>query len=228
MSTLGIMKERIASELRRDDLSSASEFRVLSSVSDIHDAIHTAIGEYQKENLYFKQSRGDVVFDTVADQARYTSSDEANIARIIKIEYAFIDIAGFPFKLYPRRADWMDVDTSGDNPITSDPQFYSWYGEAIILEPVPSAAGYECRFGCILKTTAPATDNEASNRWMLDGELLIRSRAKAELYRHVIKDYQKADQYQMAANDALTTLRDITEQMTAPEVALVEVWDPYS
>jgi hypothetical protein len=227
MSTLGIMKERIASELRRDDLSSASEFRVLSAVSDIHDAIHTAIGEYQKEHLYFKQSRGDVVFDTVANQPRYTSSDETNISRIIKIEYGFIEIGGMTFKLLPRRNDLMDVDVSGDNPHTSDPQFYSWYAETIILEPIPSTAGYECRFGCILKTTAPATDNEASNRWMIDGELLVRSRAKAELYRHVIKDYQKADQYQMAANDALATLREITENMIQPEVALVEVWDPY-
>jgi hypothetical protein len=227
MSTLGIMKERIASELRRDDLSSASEFRVLSSVSDIHDAIHTAIGEYQNEQLYFKQTRGDVSFNTVAAQARYTSSDDADIARIIKIEYGFVTVGGQPFKLYPRRADMMDIYTAGDNPHTGDPQFYSWYGEAIVLEPVPSDAR-AVRFGCILKTTAPASDGEASNRWMTDGELLIRCRAKAELYRHVIKDRDKYLDMMDAANDALGVLRERTDAMLAPETINVEAWDPYS
>ena len=139
MTSLGVMKERIASELRRDDLSSPSEFRVLAQVSDIHDAIHTAIAEYQNEELYFKQSRGDVLFNTVAAQPRYTSLDDADIARIIKIEYAFVVVGGQPFKMLPKRADNMDIYTAGDNPHTGDPQFYSYYGEAIVLEPVPDS-----------------------------------------------------------------------------------------
>jgi hypothetical protein len=227
MTTLGIMKERIANDLRRDDLSSATEFKTLTTTSDIHDAIHTAIGEYQNEQLYFKQSRGDVSFNTVVDQARYTSSDEADIARIIKIEYGFVTIGGAPFKLLPRRADLMDIYTAGDNPHKGDPQFYSYYGESIVLEAVPSTV-LPVRFGCILKTVAPASDVEASNRWMLDGELLIRCRAKAELYIHVIKNNEAAATMMGAAQSALDTLRERTETLLAPETIMVEAWDPYS
>lgn len=227
MSTLGIMKERIASELRRDDLSSASEFRALSQVSDIHDAIMTAIAEYDHEELYFKQNRGDVVFNTVASQDRYDADDDADIARIIKIEYGYAIIGGMSIKLYPRRADLMEGSNLGDGALLGQPAFYSWYGEQIIIEPIPNDA-FSLRFGCILKTTAPASDNEANNRWMTDGELLIRCRAKAELYAHVIKDTEKAAaQYELAAR-ALQRLRERTDQLLVPESMLVEAWDPYS
>lgn len=226
MATLGIMKERIAGELRRDDLSSATEFRVLSQVSDIHDAIHTAIGEYQHEKLYFMENRAEVVFNTVAAQSRYTSSDDADIARIRKIEYAYAIIGGMSVKLVPRRADLMEGSNLGDGALSGQPAFYSWFGEAIVLEPIPNAV-FSCRFGCFLKITAPATDNEASNRWMTDGELLIRCRAKAELYAHVIKDQAKAAGYYELAAGALKTLREVTNDMTSPEVVLVEPWCPY-
>jgi hypothetical protein len=227
VSTLGIMKERIASELRRDDLSSATEFVTLNQVSDIHNAILTAIGEYQREKFYFSEDRGSVLFDTVAAQDIYTSVDEPDIARIVKIEWAYAIIGGTSIKLWPRRADLMEGSNTGDNALSGQPAFYSWYGESIRIEPIPNDV-FSLRFGCVLKTTAPASDSETGNRWMTDAELLIRSRAKAELYRHVIKDAQKADLFQAAANDALSTLRDITDSKTVPEIPLVEVWDPYA
>jgi hypothetical protein len=63
---------------------------------------------------------------------------------------------------------------------------------------------------------------------MTDGELLIRCRAKAELYAHVIKDDAKAQSQYTLAAAALKTLHDKTADMISPEVALVEVWDPYT
>jgi hypothetical protein len=63
---------------------------------------------------------------------------------------------------------------------------------------------------------------------MTDGELLIRCRAKAELYTHVIQDPNKAAIQMAAAERALETLRERTEAMLAPESVNVEAWDPYS
>jgi hypothetical protein len=220
------MKERIASELRRDDLSSATEFRVLSQVSDIHDAIHTAIKEYEHEQLYFMQSRGDVVFNTVASQDIYTSSDEADIASITKIEFAYAIIGGMSIKLWPRRADLMEGSNTGGNALLGQPAFYSWYSEAIRVEPVPNDV-FSLRFGCFLKIAAPAADGTTGNRWMTDGELLIRCRAKAELYEHIIKDAAKADRQHGLAAAALKTLHDKTADLLNPEAIICEVWDPY-
>jgi hypothetical protein len=221
------MKERIASELRRDDLSSATEFRVLSQVSDIHDAIHTAINEYQAERLYFQQSRGSVLFNTVASQDIYTSSDDADIARITKIEWGYVIIGGMSVKLWPRRADLMEGSNTGDGALLGQPAFYAWQDESIRIEPIPNDV-FALRFGCFLKIAAPASDSETGNRWMTDGELLIRCRAKGELYEHVIKDTAKADRQYALAENALKTLREKTNDLLVPESVLVEVWDPYS
>lgn len=227
MSTLGIMKERIASELRRDDLSSATEFVTLNQVSDIHNAILTAIKEYEHEQLYFMQSRGDVVFNTVAAQDLYTSSDDADIARITKIEFGYVTVGGFSRKLWPRRADLMEGSNTGSGVTPGEPAFYAWQDESIRLEPVPNDV-FSMRFGCFLKIAAPAADGTTGNRWMTDGELLIRCRAKAELYEHVIKLPDKADRQHALAAAALKTLHDKTADLMAPESILVESWDPYA
>lgn len=226
MTTLGVMKERIASEFRRDDLSSATEFRVLSAVSDIHDAIHTAIGCYDHEPFYFNQSRDAVVFNTVALQDIYTSADEADIARIIKIEYGFITIGGTAQRLIPRFPDQMEASNLGTSALFGQPQFYSWYAESIRLEGIPNDA-FPVRFGCIMQLAAPATDNETGNRWMTDGERLIRCRAKAELYAHVIKEKDKAQTQFDLAKDAYDKLHEKTQSKIQPEVVVVQSWDPY-
>jgi hypothetical protein len=227
MSTLGIMKERIASEMRLDDLSSASEFRVLSTVSDIHDAIMSAIDAYADEKFYFSESRSSVSFNTVAAQDSYTSSDDADIARILKIQYAFVTIGGQPQKLLPRLPEEVEAGNLGSGSLIGTPQFYTWYAETIRLEPIPSDV-FPVRFGCILKTAAPASDAETGNRWMVDAERLIRCRAKAELYAHVIKDTAKATDMAVMAAEALQQLINKTNNMTQPESVLVEAWNPYA
>lgn len=63
---------------------------------------------------------------------------------------------------------------------------------------------------------APASDGEASNAWMTTAERLIRSRAKAELYAHVIKKQDQADLYFKLASEAKAELKlSITNTTTA-------------
>lgn len=227
MSTLGIMKERIADELRRDDLSTATEVRVLSAISGIEDQIRSAIRKYRSERFYFSESRSDVVFNTVAGQDRYTSSDLAAIGRISKIEYGFVTISGFAHRLVWRDPGDMEASNLGSSALTGQVSFYSLYQQAIIIEPIPSEV-WSLRFGCIMRAAAPATDNEASNPWMTDAEELIRCQAKGLLYAHVIMDQGKAQGFFDLAADARQTLIDETNSLTSPETAEVEPWDPYS
>jgi hypothetical protein len=121
----------------------------------------------------------------------------------------------------------MEGSNTGDGAQTGQPAFYAWQDESIRIEPVPNDA-FALRFGCFLKITAPASDSEAGNRWMTDGELLIRCRAKAELYAHVIKDDAKAQTQFTLAKAALATLRERTDDLFVPEIPLVEAWDPYA
>jgi hypothetical protein len=223
MSTLGIMKERIASELRRDDLSSASEFRVLAANSDIHDAIHSAIDAYQHIRFWFNEART-ITFTTVADQDLYDESDDVDIPLILKFDYAVITVGGGIYELTPLPPNAAEVHNGGfASP--GQPEWYTYYGEQIRLTPTPVEADWVVRIGCLIKRAAPAEDNEASNVWMTHAERLIRARAKAELYLHVIKDMQQAQTQRAIADDALQTLKDRTAQVLQMGDLNVEAWD---
>jgi len=215
VSDQATMKARIASELARTDLTTT-----------IASAITTAIGVYQHERLFFNQSRGDVVFNTVANQFIYTSADDADIARIIKIVYGFAIVGGQPWRLTVRGVQKIEAENLATTPLVGQPQFYGWFAESIFIEPIPSEV-FQIRFGCYLRHNAPASDSESGNRWMIEGERLIRSRAKAEIYQHHIKEFEKAAAYFGAAEDALKKLKERTEETTSPEDIVVEAWAPY-
>jgi hypothetical protein len=222
VDTLGYMKLRIANEINRGDLG-----------THIADAISAAIQCYDKERFYFSESR-DITFDTVVDQDRYDENDTtvptAALGRILKIDYAFIYISGNPQRLEVRDPECME-DNSGDNVSSGQPGFVSWYGEELILDPVPSDE-FEIRLGAVLSTEEPDTDDATGNPWMMKkhAEALIRYRAKAELYANVddIMDDKKASKFMQLAQEALEKLRDKTEAKLAPGDNRVQAWNPYA
>ena len=226
MTTLGIMAERIADELRRDDLSTATEVRVLDAKSGIEDAIRSAIRKYRGERFYFSQSRSDVVFSTVAGQDKYTKTDLAAIDRITKIHYGFVTISGFAHRLIPMEQERIEAANLGSSALVSQPAFYSYFAQTITIEPIPSDV-WALRFGCDMRAAAPATSSEADNPWMVEAFDLIRWHAKALLYADVIKDAEKAQQYFSLAADARQTLIDETNDRASPETAEVVPWDPF-
>ena len=215
MTTLAIMKARIAEELRRDDLT-----------GDIADAISSAIGAYQHRRFYFNESRA-IVFDTVANQDIYTSSDDADIANIVKFDYVFILIGGMPYELRQMKPADMESANLGTAFSVGQPGFFSFYNESIRLYPIPSESGWDVRIGAVVLIPEPASDAEASNAWMVKAERLIRCRAKMELYTHVIKDFEKASAMQSLAAEALKQLVERTQDMTQIGPMVVEAWDPY-
>jgi hypothetical protein len=172
MTTLATMKARIASELRRSNID-----------DQIADAISTAIAAYQGERFHFSESRA-VTFTTVDDQEFYDGDDAASLALISKIDYVVIYQGDNEYTLKPRSPDELErLSQSGTN--TGMPLFYGWYGNQLRLCPIPNEA-WTVRIGCELAVAAPATDAEADNPWMTHAERLIRSRAKYELYEHVL------------------------------------------
>ena len=202
MTTLAIMKARIGSEIRRDDLT-----------SDITDAIGSAIGAYQHNHYFFSESRA-LIFNTVAGQSIYTATEAPDIANVLKILYAFVMIGTAPYTLTARPIEEVE-STNLWGTITGQPIDYSWFSRSIHLTPIPSAV-YQARFGAVLIAAAPATDTEANNPWMTHAERLIRCRAKAELYAHVIKDPEKANTYASLASEAQMQIRNKTDGMIAP------------
>lgn len=174
MTTLTIMKARIASEIRRSNVSDA-----------IASAITTAIEAYQKDRFSFNETRAFTI-TTVASQEFYTSSDDADLGNIIKFDYVKLFLGDTPYDLHPEPPERIELLSKNGTQI-NQPLAYCWYGNALRLCPVPNTA-YTIRIACVKKVAAPATDGEADNPWMTTAERLIRCRAKYELYAHVLKE----------------------------------------
>lgn len=180
MTTLAIMKARIASELRRSNIS-----------TQIGDAINTAIDAYKGERLWFAEQYH-IDIDLIADQEFYTSADSVWLGRISRIDYAHLLIGTQAYGLRRMEDGWLDVaSSSGSN--TGQPYCWGWYGNALRVYPVPSESGtMQVRLAGQFEMPAPATDAETGNPWMVEAETLIRCRAKFELYQHVLLDLAKA------------------------------------
>lgn len=195
MTTLAIMKARIADEIARSDLT-----------SQIAYAITDAIESYKHKKFSFSNARFD--FSTVIDQEFYDSSDHANLAPDVlqKIEYVMLYIGETPRRLKvmtPERIESAAVSGT----FTADPSNYCWYTEQLRLWPVPYAVR-TVRMGAKIRPAAPAADATTGNAWMTEGERLIRCRAKFELYTHVIRNSEKAADMVPLVADAFDQLRE--------------------
>jgi len=194
MTTLTIMKARIADEIARSDLT-----------SQIAYAISDAIAAYQQERFFFNESRS-LTITTVADQEFYDSSDAAAFANLQKIDYVTIYYGDQPYQLLamtPAEMEWSS--TNGTS--TGQPAWYCYYNQQIRLYPIPADAR-TLRIAGSVKVAEPATDAETDNPWMTHAERLIRSRAKLELALHVLHDEEMAATVSQAVEEALSQLHN--------------------
>ena len=207
MTTLTAMKSRIALEVRRKPYADLS-----STMQDhIANAITSAINAYQDERFYFNESRS-TTFTTVASQEFYDENDAANLANLIKIDYVKLHVDNTTFDLLPDFPSEIESASTNATAI-GQPGWYIYYNRQIRLYPIPSDA-WDVRVAGVFVYGAPASDDEASNFWMTDGERLIRSRAKYELALHVLRDTELAQTMSASTTEALEQLKRRTNKVT--------------
>ena len=194
MTTLAIMKTRIAKELRRTGAAGIND--------DIEEAIYTAIEEYQSHRLTFNESRN-VTFLTVADQDLYDESDEADLATIIEADFITMTVDDNTWKLCPGDAEEIELQTNASSGMPSE---FVWYGGQLRLWPAPATAGWTVRVTGHVVVAAPATETDENNPWMVKAEKLIRCRAKRELALHRLRDPDLAALMGNEEMDALNKL----------------------
>lgn len=170
MTTLAVMKQRIADELARSDLTAMIAY-----------AISDAINAYQSRRLFFNESR-DITFDTAADQEWYDRYDNAAIPNLMAIDYMRVAIDSTFWELCRETPEAME--SSQVDPTTGQPTSYTYFNQQIRLYPIPNDA-WEVTVVGHIKVNEPASDTEARNPWMTDAERLIRARAKLNLARNV-------------------------------------------
>ncbi len=200
MTTLAVMKARIASELRRPNIS-----------TQIAAAITTAITAYEHERFYVSESRENT-FTTVINQEFYSSVDAPFIATLTKIDYVMLIIENQPFELTAIEPREMESDSSNATSFGT-PIEYNFYEQKFRFYPIANGE-WTVRVGGVLSVAAPASDSETNNFWMTKAERLIRSRAKQELALHVLKDVNLAKLMGGAATEAYEQLNIRTTRLT--------------
>lgn len=172
MTTLAVLKARIADELSRSDLT-----------SQIATAVSSAIAFYQRRRFYFNEATASVTVSSGAEF--YGSADAAFLGSLVKIDTARLAIGGVYYQL--RQMAWSEIDTLASGPtVRGTPGFYCYYAQQVRLYPIPSASA-TLRLAYVARVAEPASD-AASNVWTLpaDAEELIRCRAKADLYENLL------------------------------------------
>lgn len=174
--TKGYMKDRIDDELKRSG----------TLTTRIDQCIADAIAVYQRYRFRFSEGY-DGNFNTVTGQEYYSAAANPVIQNAFQFDYVAIQIGTARFKL--SRLEPIDIDLltqSGTQ--QGQPYAFSYFNEQLRFYPVPSAV-YPIIVAAHEVVLAPTSDSQAGNRWMTDGERLIRSRAKYELSLNYGIDY---------------------------------------
>lgn len=185
------MKARIAVEVRRANIP-----------DDIAVAIQDAIEAYQGERFFFSEAIND--FPTVAGQEFYGVDDAAAIGLLTKLDYVKCFIGTLPYTLdplMPARIEYLSADGTNQG----QPLSYCYYAQQIRFWPIPNDV-FTIRLGGQFVPPAPAADTDIGNKWMVEAERLIRSRAKYELALHRLKAPDLAQTMTAACDDAKETL----------------------
>jgi hypothetical protein len=211
--TLGGLKSIIADDLARSDLT-----------TQIDDAITTAITNLKVKRFYFNETRT-ATFDTVADQATYTSSDDADIPLMLTLDGLTLeDSDGNRFDLgLPIDPVQMQLLQASAGAASGQPVEYTYFDQGFTFYPIPDGVYTITPIGHI-EVAAPATDGEADNVWMTKAFELVRSEAKAYLQTHVIKNDAEAAKMVDAAQGAESTLNRATSIRRATGQIVPTAW----
>lgn len=181
--TFGDMQTRIADELKRQDLTTA-----------ITRAIVTAIGAHEVNKFHFNE--GTRTFNTVANQEYYDETGfdaSTTLDKVLEIDEMTVVTASGIYPLGPKPDDL--IESWQRSPLfTGTPQYFSYYGQKIRLFPVPQQVWSvrvrgTYRLAPVLDISSAAT---ITNGWMTDGEAMVRSEAKGDIYLNQLKNLEMA------------------------------------
>ena len=175
MTTLTLLKSRIADDLNRSDIT-----------SQIANAITDSIEHYKNTRFSFSETR-DSTFVTVAGQGRYSVSDDADIPLWFDLDAVYVNDGTREYEIPRDDHRRLETSLSDASPSTGVPSCYAYFDRGFWLYPVPDAV-YTIRPVGAIEKAAPATDGEANNVWMMEAFELIRCHAKADLAVHVLDD----------------------------------------
>lgn len=203
MATYGDMQSRIANEIKRSDLT-----------TQIQNAIKSAIQAHESRPFWFTQGRATMTTTAGVKVYALPSTPTEDIfkkmRRVRIYRNGWLPLEEFGLQ----EALEYDVNTSQTGvpdhyfieylEKTTPANDHATIGQMWLL-PIPDASySVELHY---FKELDPLTANSSENAWTDEAELLIRCRAKRELYTHVIRDTNEALKWAAAEQSALSDLQ---------------------
>jgi len=188
----------------------ADEF-INTAVTNAHikNAIQSAIAYYEITPLYFNQKQA--TFNTIASREYYDATDLADIPDIGHIRSAVVALNGIKNPLY--QAEFNDIDAAQSGVMIGFPYNYAIYSRKLRLFPIPDAA-YPITLSYV--TLLPALVNDTdTNGWMVEGEAVIRQRAKRILALDILYSDEMAMRCKSLEDEEFESLMDETRARTA-------------
>ena len=193
MTTFQEMQTRIADDITRTDLT-----------TQIANAINDAIKTWEGTRFVFNEKRYLIL--TVPSQEYYDlsgagllNSDDASATEtgemVMEIDSVTNTVSNFPYPLAERTQQWFDKYQSLPSQYTGQPDSYGVYGNQLRLFPIPDGSGPEAGGAYPIRISAlarlgpnPLVNDDDTNAWMTEGEILIRNQALVSLYRLPLRD----------------------------------------
>lgn len=201
MSNFGTMRDRIADELDRADMT-----------SQIEREIKSAIAFYERKRFWFNEKRTN--FATVAAQEWYTSTDDSDIPNLLTLDIAKIAINSttkHELELQPYAE--LEFISDGGEADEGQPTALAYFQKQIRLYPIPDAS-YSVVLSGIFALDALSASAD-TNAWMTDGEALIRQRTRRMIYSNVIREPELAAEAGRLEAEELRALIEATTQKKA-------------
>jgi hypothetical protein len=171
---LGDLKDRIADELARSDLT-----------AQIALAIDDAILEASTYRFWFNEVRG-LTFPITAGTEYYGNAD---LSALTEVDDLWLTVGTQRRNI--RQANDADLDRMNDGTQSrGEPYLWSRYADGFRFYPVPQQS-YTVTVDGVTRFP-PLADDTNTNPWMVEGERLIRAIAKRNLFAEVIQDDQRA------------------------------------
>ena len=128
MTTLAVMKSRIADEISRADLT-----------SQISNAINDAIAMYQTKRFYFNETGPNgSTFNTVANQETYTATDDPDIPYMYDVDDVFVTVGVNNYRV--KRIDPTLYRINQMPNFKGQPYQYMFLNQTFSFSPIPTEA----------------------------------------------------------------------------------------
>lgn len=203
MASYADMQARIALETHRTDLT-----------AQIKSAILDAVAFYSRERVAGNEKRWSL--DTIAGTKFYgidTPSPGTLPDDILEIDSITVTANARIYQLDSWSYTDLDAIDAGTTPLSGYPRLWAWYAGQLRLYPTPNAA-YTLTISGQTKLPELSADGD-SNFWTNEGELLIRCRAKRELYAHVLMDDENALRMDALCKEAMRDLKKSANKLIA-------------